>query len=166
MTKNEFMKVVDAIKAYYPYAKLLDSKAAIALWYEELKDLPYELCVLAVRKHVTTSDKVITIYNIRTNATVESDDWGDAWDRVLKAVGRYGMYNETDALESLDEITRAAVKSIGWKQLCTSESPDVIRGQFRNAYEQKKKKTDDIAKMPKDISGILENKTKLIGWTI
>jgi len=35
-----------------------------------------------------------------------------------------------------DELIMEAIKGIGWRDLCTSQNPDVIRGQFRRIYEE------------------------------
>lgn len=37
-------------------------------------------------------------------------DWSEGWEKVSKAIGHYGMYQEEAAMESFDEVTREIVK--------------------------------------------------------
>lgn len=156
MNKEEMGKLVLALQSYYPHAKLLETKEAVALWYMELKELPYQAVVNAVRKHVNTSDKVITIHSIKSNCVDHTADWGDAWAVVLRKVGKFGMYREKEAYEEMDELTVKAVKSIGWKQLCLSDNADVVRGQFRNAYEQGKARKIETEMLPSSLKESIE----------
>ena len=55
MTKAEFSKITAAINTYYPKDKPFPNAAAMQLWYEEFKDLPYEAVAIALRRHVNTS---------------------------------------------------------------------------------------------------------------
>ena len=54
------------------------------------------------------------------------------------------MYQENLALERMSEQTRAVVKRMGFKNLCTSENMTADRANFRMIYEQitQRKKTD------------------------
>ena len=69
MNKNEFVKIADAIRTYYPRDNVMPNKQAMALWYEELKDLPYEVAVMSLRKHVNTSKWSPTIADLRRGAS-------------------------------------------------------------------------------------------------
>lgn len=142
MNKTEFAKLADWIKTCFPREDLLPNKAALAIWYEELKDLDFNTALAAVRKHTQTSKWAPTIADIRslaaeiTTAEPGGADWGEGWKKVNKAIGRYGYMQEADALESLDDITRATVKRLGWKSLCRSDNPAADRANFRKVYEQ------------------------------
>ena len=41
MTKQEFSMYAMALRTFYPKEKLLQTKEAMELWYQLLKDLPY-----------------------------------------------------------------------------------------------------------------------------
>ena len=62
--------------------------------------------------------------------------WSDGWDQVLRAVRKYGSYRPVEAMESMDEITREAVRRLGYKELCMSENIMAERAQFRMIFEQ------------------------------
>jgi hypothetical protein len=53
-----------------------------------------------------------------------------------QAIHLYGYYREAEALASMREHTRAAVISMGWKQLCTAELENEMadRAHFLKIY--------------------------------
>lgn len=151
MTKAEFIKLANAIKTYYPTEKLFPNEGALMLWYEELKDLTYELAYVAVRKHVNTSPFPPTISDIRKGAasvTTNQANWADGWEQFRRAVSKYGYYQQEAALASMDETTRKVVKRLGWKQLCESENAMQDRANFRMVYEQEMQHKKEIAVLP------------------
>lgn len=139
MNKNEFVKIADAIRTYYPRDNVMPNKQAMALWYEELKDLPYEVVVMSLRKHVNTSKWSPTIADLRRGAstiTTESTDWGKGWDECQRAIRKFGFYREKEAMESMSELTRQTVKRLGWQSLCMSENQMADRANFRDVFNQ------------------------------
>ena len=57
---------------------------------------------------------------------------GEAWEIVLAEVRRIGIYGKP---EFKNEMIAAAVRSMGWRQLCLSEAPaGVDRAQFRDIF--------------------------------
>lgn len=139
MTKNEFAKIVDAIKTFYPSDKVLPNKQAIQLWYQELLDVPYELAVMSLRKHVNTCKFPPTIAELRegvVEVTTKCENWSDGWEQFRRAVRKFGYYQQQEALDSMDNITRKVVKRLGWQELCMSENLMQDRANFRMIYEQ------------------------------
>jgi hypothetical protein len=53
----------------------------------------------------------------------------------MTAVRRYGSYNQVEAMNSLDPLTRKCVDSIGFMQLCMSENIMVERAHFQKIFE-------------------------------
>ena len=148
MTKQEFAKIAMAIKTYYPKENLLPNEQAVELWFLSLQDIEYETAALVLRKWVATNKWSPTIADIREQAAEilygKQADWSEGWEAVVQSFGRFGMYREAEALESFDEITRDAVKRIGYLNLCTSENLDVDRASFRMIYKEiaERKKTE------------------------
>ena len=143
MTKVEFAKLADAMKTYYPAAGLMPNKAAMQLWYEELKDIPFELAIVALRRHGNTNKFPPTIAELRQHAVTtvsKPQDWADGWEQFRKAVSKFGYYQQEAALSSMDETTRKVVRRLGWKELCISENPMQDRANFRMVYEQEKER--------------------------
>lgn len=169
MTLDDFLKLVKAMKSIWTAPNFLPDSYSVKTWYALLQDIPYEELNVAVQSCAMTCKFPPTIADLRS-AIVENrstnSTWGDAWADVVKKIGHYGMYQELEALEHMDELTRKAVKSIGWKQLCMSENADVVRGQFRNAYEQAKTEKTEHDKLPqhlKDNIAMIQNKVLMIG---
>lgn len=159
MTKSEFGKFVAALKTYYPREQLLPNKEAMELWYIELSDIPYDLAEVGLRKWVATEKWSPTIADIRnmTSGIANGDvpDWGQAWESVQRAIRRYGSYQVQEALESLDEITRTAVKQIGFRNLCFSENEAADRANFRMIYERVAERKKQDAQIPVGLKNLI-----------
>lgn len=140
MTREEFINLTKALKTFYPRENLLPNMEAMELWYRELSDIPYTVAEAALRKYVSTNKFSPTIADIREMAaSVSNGDkplWSDGWDKVLRAIKKYGSYGQAEAMASLDELTRQAVKRLGYLELCRSENIMADRANFRMIFEQ------------------------------
>jgi len=137
--KAEFAVWAMALKTYFPRDNLLPSNEAMELWYQELQDIPQNVAMAMLRKWVDTQKWPPTISEIRTMCKEISEgelpQWADAWQEVVRAIGRYGYMSEEEALDSMSPATQDAVLKIGWRAICMSENPDIIRAQFRQVFE-------------------------------
>lgn len=168
MTKQEFSLFAAALRTYYPKEKILPNEQAMQLWYTQLQDLDYKLAVLVLNKWVATNKWSPSIADIREQAAEankgQSKDWGEAWHDVLLSIGKYGSYQEQAALESFDELTRQAVKRLGYRNICLSEDINVDRANFRMIYEQLEQRQKQDAQIPSKLKEMLEQVSKpLIG---
>ena len=98
-------------------------------------------------------------------ATVSNGDkplWSDGWEEVLRAIKMFGSYRETEALQSMTETTRQAVKRMGFRNICLSENIMAERANFRTIFEQvadRKHKNDQLStNLVQLINGIQERK--------
>ena len=139
MDKKEFGVLAAAIRTYYPKEQILPNQQAMELWYRELQDIPYVVAETSLRKWVATNKWSPSIADIREGAVTvqhgEAKDWGEAWEDVIAAVSRYGMYNQEKALNSLDPMTRTAAERTGFRNICLSENISTERANFRMIYE-------------------------------
>jgi len=162
MNAQEFATIASAIKAAYPNANLMPDKQSKEVWYTMLADLEYQLCLAAIKEHISTCKFAPTISEIREKcagiATTQVYDWGDGWEQVKRAIRKYGMYQEDKALESMDEITRRCTKRLGFKELCLSENVTADRANFRMIYEQVEKQEKEDSVLSLDLK---ENKKQL-----
>lgn len=152
MDKKEFSTFAMALKTYYPKEQLLPNQQAMELWYRELQDIPYQVAEAGLRQWVSTNKWSPSIADIREmTSTIQNGsipDWGEGWEQVLMAIRRYGSYRETEALQSMDEMTRTCVKRLGFRNICMSENINQDRANFRMIYEQlqeRKKKEQQVA---------------------
>ena len=154
MDQIEFGKIAAAINTYYPKDKPFKNPAAIQLWYEEFKELPYEAVVNGLRRHVNTSKWCPTIAELKEAIVVNTageKDWGASWDECMKVIGRFGQYQEAEALDSMSPITREVVKRIGFRELCISENQMQDRANFRMIFEQVTGNEYERAALPKGL---------------
>lgn len=155
MDKKEFAKFVAYLRTYFPRETILPNEQAMELWYVELSDIPYNVALLALREHVHTSKWSPSISELRERAATiregETPDWGEAWATVQQAIRRKGMYREQEALESMDEITRATVERLGFQSLCLSENAVADRARFRDIYEQVAERKKQERQLPESI---------------
>lgn len=159
MDKKEFATFAAALKTYYPKETLLPNAQAIELWFRQLQDIDYNIAELVLNKWVATNKWSPSIADIREQAaaitTQTAKDWGDAWQEVLKAVRAYGMYAESEALESLDDTTRQVVKRLGFNNICMSENISVERANFRMIYEQIESRNKEEAQTPQRLKSLI-----------
>ena len=139
MTKQEFATLAMALRTYFPKENILPNKEAMALWYREIQDIPFPVAEAALRKWVATNKWSPSIAEIREMTTnIQSGEqltWGEAWEKALRAVRKYGSYGKREALASLDPLTRKCVETIGFMDLCMSENIMVERAHFQRIFE-------------------------------
>ena len=171
MTVDEAIGVIDILSAAYPTYKQFSDPNQIAktaeTWAVLLEDCPVELVLKAVKRHCLLSKYPPTVAELRENAFAVINPKGEiaieeAWEEVLKAIHNYGFYREKEALESLSPQVRKVAKAIGWRELCLSEEPDVIRGQFRMMYEASTKRAKQDALLPEGFKQLVETKFMML----
>jgi hypothetical protein len=171
MTVDEAIGVIDILSAAYPTYKQFSDPNQIAktaeTWAVLLEDCPVELVLKAVKRHCLLSKYPPTVAELRENAFAVINPKGEitieeAWSEVLKAIHNYGFYRETEALESLSPPVKKTAKAIGWRELCLSEEPDVIRGQFRMMFESSVKRRKQDSLLPEGFTQLIESNFKLL----
>lgn len=152
MDKKEFATFAMALKTYYPRENLIPNEQAMNLWFIQLQDLDYKTAELVLNKWVATNKWSPSIAEIREAAAEITSpaipDWGEAWEKVLKVVWHYGSYEPEKAMAELDEITAAAVKRVGYYEICQSQNIAIERANFRDIYNnlaERKKTRQQIA---------------------
>lgn len=146
MTQQEFTNVAVYLKTAYPASNFLPTREAIAVWYEELKDLDGQVCTKAMKDYVRNNDFPPSIAGIRKSCTEQvkafAKPYNEAWDDVMAAVRKYGTYGAVEALNSFDDITKKCVKQIGYYDICTSPNTSYLKKDFKESYEEYKKQFD------------------------
>lgn len=161
MTRDEFSAFASALRTYYAKENLLPNKQAMELWYQALKDLAYPVATAALGKWSQTNRWSPTIADIRETAADianpdSGEDWSIGWGKVLKAISRYGWSRPEEALATLDETSRAAVRCLGWQNLCMSEKISVDRASFRQTYEMMKKREKEQRQISPEVLGMIQ----------
>lgn len=160
MNKEEFKVLCKGLKAVYTQPTFLPDADAFNVWYSLLKDLDYNVANAAIQKYMLTNKFPPTIADIREQAAEvragEKPLWSDGWEEVLLAIRRFGSYRETEALESMTEITRRAVQRLGFRNLCMSENIMADRANFRMIFEGIADREHKNKHIPMNLSNLIE----------
>lgn len=160
MNRREFGLLVAAMRAYYPDRNPLPNEQTIELWYRQLKDIPYRLAEAALNKWVVTNKWPPTIADLREMVVTISDGpqllWSDGWGQVMKAIKKYGIYNQAAAMDSFDEITKKCVLRLGYQDLCQSTNIMADRANFRMIFDQIAARQQQAAQIPATLSSLIE----------
>ena len=156
MTREETIQVLSILKAAYPkfYSNLTREGAMqiIELWSVMFVNDDAEHVKTALYKHIATSAYPPAIADIRKAMLFVTDsdetDIGDAWGEVMRAVRNFGYMSEAEALESLNSVTRKAVESMGYQNICMSENLMADRAHFFKIYETMEKREKENKLLP------------------
>lgn len=68
VNKREFALLADAIRTYYPKEKILPNEQAMALWFDLLQDISYELASVSLRRWAANNPWSPAISDLRQTA--------------------------------------------------------------------------------------------------
>lgn len=161
MTKDEFKSFFKYITAVTNDTNPSPEKTQV--YFDALNDIPFDIAMLAAKKIIVTLENpFLPMPAVIRGVAVEITSphiptAGEAYEEVLKAIRNFGGYREKEAMDSMSPLTQKAVKAVGWKSLCYSEEPDIIRGQFRKAYEAIEKRELTESKVPERLKQMTAN---------
>lgn len=169
MNRKEIINLLGIATANFPSTQEKDMKPTAVLWEKALSDVPYEIAEKAIIKVLSTSRFFPTLADIREAIADLTQprtlDAMEAWGLIGEAIRKYGWYRQKEAMEFLPEDVREMVKQFTWWDLCMNEQPDILRAQFRKAWEIRSKRKDELRALPSEIRTLLEgtaNDMKLI----
>lgn len=163
MTFKEFGYIADAIKTYFPRDNVLPTEHAMSLWYDGLKDLPYQIVNLALKKYVQTNRFAPAIADIREQAALlnqnnQNDDLNEieAWSLVLKAIRRSTYYSEEEFAKLPATVQRAVASPKQLREWATLEDVDgktltVIQSNFQRAFRAEQQRERERNKLSPDV---------------
>lgn len=162
MTAKEFGFLADAIKTYFPRDNVLPTENAMRLWYEELKDIPYQLAYTALRKYVSINKFAPTIADIReqvaelNNQNEEELNETAAWSLVLKAIRRSTYYSEEEFAKLPPVVQRAVSSPRQLREWATLEDVDgktltVIQSNFQRTFRTEQQRERERNKLSMDV---------------
>jgi hypothetical protein len=140
MDKTDVIKLVGICSVNYRNFPEAGKEALlIDLWANMLSDVTYQIAEIAIKKYMSESVFPPTIADIRQRIAEVTKPRTvtpiEAWGNVTAVIRKYGSYNETKALEELDQLTRRAVQYFGYRELCLSENVMVDRAHFLKMFE-------------------------------
>jgi hypothetical protein len=156
MNKQEFATFSMALKTYYPREQLLPNQQAMELWFNQLKDIDYNVAKIVLNKWVANNKWSPSIAEIREQAVEllngKEKDWGEAWEDVIRNIRYFGYYRASEGMAAItDDLTRETVKRLGYTNLCLSDNSTVDRANFRMIYESLAQRKKMDKQLPKDL---------------
>lgn len=155
LDKKDFVKAIEYLIAIYPeMEKQFNSQTTQGVWYDLLKDIDGKTLLLAIKTYASTekfAPKPSQIREIVIITTKETRDWTEGWDLVLRSVGRFGTYKESEALDWIrkqDETAAESIRRLGYKNLCLADDQMAVRANFRQAYNNQLSKNKFYEKLP------------------
>lgn len=141
MTRDEFKKIVAGLRTVYATHNFMPTKEAFEIWFEMLKDLPFEVVNQAAVYHIQTEKFPPTVADLRRNSMkFTSEKYPselDAWNMVSKAL-RNGYYGAEKEFAKLPPIVQEAVGSPSnirnWSQADLESVESVISSNFMRTY--------------------------------
>ncbi len=162
MTVDEFAKLADAIKTYFPRDNMLPTDESMELWFDMLNDLDYRSAYASLKKHVATNRFPPTIADIREGATDFSEpkelNEMEAWSLVYKAICN-STYNSVSEFEKLPPLVQKAVglpDSLREWAMTENLNHEVVMSNFQRAYKVELKRHEELQKMPQNVRQLIE----------
>ena len=162
MTVDEFAKLADAIKTYFPRDNILPTDESMELWFDMLNDLDYKSAYASLKKHVSTSRFPPTIADIREGTTdfivpKELNEM-EAWSLASKAIRSSAHYS----VEEFAKLPPLVQKAVGLpSQLRTwaldeNFNEEVAMSSFQRAYKAELKRHEELQKIPQNVRNLIE----------
>lgn len=136
MHKSETAKVLSTLRAVWSNEEITPEKIEVYHWV--IGDYTFDQMMTAARVHIGRGKffpKPAELLEIVAETLVPAVSAGQAWELVLKQIGKHGR----DGFGSVafdDEAVLDAVKAIGWQRLCNDDnSKGYVRRDFDSAYE-------------------------------
>lgn len=163
MERKELSYLVKALKAVYSDPKFIADQDAFNVWYELLKDIPYQVAHATVYKYISTNKFPPTIADIREGATSivqpEQLGEGEAWALVYKAICN-SAYNSVEEFNKLPKECQRAVGDPAilreWASLTIDEVNTVIQSNFMRSYRVASKNAEEHKRLPQATREVIE----------
>ncbi len=160
MDLKQCVNLVGLALANFPNMQEKDMVPTAKLWEKLLGDIPYNVAEKALIKVLATARFFPTVAEIRQAAaeltTPGIPSFNEAWGEVTRAMRLYGWPRPEEALASMSPLTAEICRRFNWHDMCACEEPDVLRGQFRMAYEQYAGRKREMSVLPGDVREIIE----------
>jgi hypothetical protein len=146
MNAQDTLDVLMQLFACYPNTEV--TKHTTAMYVRLLQDISPADLQTVVDQAVATCKFMPTIAELRDMyhglQHVGRLTYVEAWDMVQKEIRRIGSYSKP---RFEDAITAQVVASMGWRELCMSETPEITRAQFRDMYNALVSRGDNEQKL-------------------
>jgi hypothetical protein len=133
-----------------------DLAATVEVWQELFAQFPPDVMraakirVLADHGYNTLPAPAKFVAAIKAMQSAGEPDTLTAWHEVLRAIAKYGQYQEAAAFASLSPRAAYVAERMGWRELCVTpdDATSVIRGQFCKLYAASIEAVPDCRALP------------------
>lgn len=159
MTREEFSKLVKAMKAIYADPKFIADQYAFDVWYMVLGSLDYKTATVAVQKYMSLGTRPPLPADILAqaktlDASKDTMTEQEAWNEVYKCVTGLDWTNPQRKYDMMPELCRKIITLemiLSWAKGDEMEFQTVIRSAFRRSYEEAVKGVKDDAQLPRTL---------------
>lgn len=148
-TLNEIATVLTVLEAAYPAFQA--HERTLDVYAEALSDLDGEDLRQAARVHLLTNRFFPSVYELRAGVLALrapiSASVGEAWRQVVDQVRRLSVAGEP---VFADALVAAAVRELGWREICLGEA-EATRREFGRVYTALQKQAAMLALLPADL---------------
>ena len=160
MTKHDTVKLFALIKALYPRDTAFQNATPemVNAWSVLLADVPFSVAQAGLQAHVSTSPFPPSIAEIKCWAAKFNHqimDASEAWGIARKAISKWGVHAKAKARETTPPDVWAVIDRMGWEDMCMSDNPDVIRGQFCRLWDAYAKRAQEVERLPENVRKML-----------
>ncbi len=144
MDLKETAKILALIQRIYPNrdknAEENDLDATVKIWQRLFQYEAYPEVYMAFMNHAATNKFAPTPADLKLECTrlkhpdmfISSEV---AWEKVCKAVRKFGFYQQSEAFKTFDEKLKRVVKAVGWGEICHSEKPEFVKLNFCKIWD-------------------------------
>lgn len=173
MNQEQFKTLVKGMKAVYPQTTFIPDNDAFLVWYNLLKDLPYDQVSVAIQKHMmqekfppTIADireKTATLTESRTDELSETEAWSIVWKAICRS-----SYNSEEEFDKLPDDLKKVVGSPGQLRAWAIDEGfnlGVESSNFKRDYRNYMQQKRENAKLPERFNNLRLNskETEKIG---
>lgn len=163
MTPDEFGKLADAIKTYFPKDNMLPTVDSMELWFDMLKDLDYKSASFGLKKYVSLNKFPPAISDIREYAASirepEELNEMEAWALVRIAISNSGYHS----VEEFTKLPPPVQKAVGLPEqlriwaMDEKYSESVVSSNFIKTYRAVLARQEENKKIPVQVGRLIEN---------
>lgn len=160
---SDIAKILAPVWVQYPRRE--NWKEQVRLWHQVFKKVPYralESAVVLALAHSPFEPKVSDIRDMLVEMQGKRLEPMQAFGLLLKAVSRFGYYQEERAMEALPSNVAQTAKAMGWQEICLSQNPEALRAHFTKAFDGIQRRGElekSIAAIKGERRTLLENTT-------
>ena len=162
MTNEQFVKYTTMIKAFFPSSNAFNNPMAMELWFEMLQEVNFDSACVALKRHVATNKFPPTVNDILTavadNNAVGIQTSSDAWNDVLEAIRKFGVYRVDEGVNSLQEPTRSIMRN-QFRETCLSENLMADKAHFLKMYDTYSKRDQTQRLLPESLKNEVKRLT-------